>query len=86
MSDSFGQRGQNAHYMKNISYSVVKAYRSVYPISKMKESKDHFESFYNESAIFKEFIDYCYDIGILGDYNANLAAASLSAIDNTQLA
>jgi len=57
LSDAFGQRGQNNHYMKNISYNVVNFDRSVYSIKKNIHPSQHFDEFYRSSKVFKNFID-----------------------------
>ena len=65
LSDSFGQRGQNNHYMKNISYNVVDTDRTVFPHTKKQSPGDDFQEFYDESALFREFIDTCGEYNIL---------------------
>ncbi len=67
LGDSFGQRGQNNHYMKNIPYNVVDFDRSVYPITEHCTSEGHFDNFYKESILFKDFIDTCTSLGILNE-------------------
>ncbi len=68
LSDSFGQRGQNNHYMKNIQYNIVDHDRSVYPTTKKMSSNDHFSKFYTDSVLFREFIDLCVEKGLLRPY------------------
>jgi len=68
LSDSFGQRGQNNHYMKNISYNVVDYDRAVYPTTVKLPSNEHFQKFYRDSVLFREFIDLCVENGLLGNY------------------
>ena len=77
LSDEFGQRGQNNHYMKNITYNVVDFDRSVFPLhtNKITFSNKDFENFYNKSKLFKDFIDTCVEYGILGEYQTNNVAS-----------
>ena len=65
LSDSFGQRGQNNHYMKNINYAVVDFDRSVYPVMGKHTSAEHFKKFYKDSVVFEDFIDKCTGIGLI---------------------
>jgi len=65
LSDSFGQRGQNNHYMKNISYNVVDFTRAVYPHTRRQTAGEDFNDFYKDSALFREFIDTSREYGIL---------------------
>ena len=69
LSDSFGQRGQNNHFMKDISYNVVDFNRSVYPVTEHMASGEHFAKFYKDSVLFKDFIDTCVTLGLLNERN-----------------
>jgi len=79
LSDEFGQRGQNNHYMKNITYNVVDFDRSVYPATEKAVSAEHFNKFYQMSRLFRNFIDTCAEYDLISPYQSiNVAAANTS--------
>jgi len=70
LSDEFGQRGENNHYMKSITYNVVDFDRSVFPYTMKNNLSSNycFNHFYNVSKLFRDFIDTCTEHGLLSKY------------------